>query len=454
MLSKSEELFEKGSVWNSIAKMSIPAVITMIVMLVYNMADTYFVGKTGDPLQLAAISLASPVYMIMMAVGTLVGGGGCAAAAGAIGKKDIENVKAICSACTVIVIAASLITGGAILIFADPILSVIGADQSTWDYTKSYMCVLALGIIFIVFSNSFSNIIRAEGAAKESMIGNGIGTLINIVLGPIFILVLNMGVMGAAIATVIGNIAASIYYLVYMNREQTYLCVNPVYLKGNGKEIFTVISLGIPNAISNLFSGIVNTITNHLLMAYGAATIAAVGVGGKAGMIVAMLVMGICMGSSPIIAYNYAAGNRKRTKDVLMKLSILTVIIGTLLKVCCYIKSSALAALFLEDEALVQQSSYIMKIQLLMMPVVGIYYVGINFLQSARKAKWAAILSAFRQFICYIPTVYLLHGIFGLSGIYWVNVLCDGLAVILSLILTCRMYRQWIRQCQRQLIIS
>lgn len=432
---KTEELFEKGSVWAAIAKMSIPAVITMMVMVIYNMADTFFVGRTGDELQVAAISLASPVYMVIMSVGTLVGAGGCAAIAGALGSRNKELVKAMCSACTTIILVASVVIGGGVLLFIDPILKFIGTDASTWDYTKSYIIVMALGMVFIVFANSFANIIRSEGAAKEAMIGNAIGTVTNMLLDPLFILVFQMGVMGAAVATVIGNAVASVYYVWYVGKKSEGLTVSPRYLKNSPKAIISVVSLGIPNAVSNLLSGIVNTISNHLLIMYGAATIAAVGVGGKAGMIVSMIVMGICMGSQPIIAYNYGAGNFKRTKKVLISLGIVSVVIGSVLTVCCYIGSDALAALFLKDKLLVSQSAQIMKIQLLMMPLIGIYYVGINFMQGAGKAVWATILSIFRQFVCYIPAIYLLHAMFGLVGIYWVGVVCDALSVILALVL-------------------
>lgn len=430
---RTEELFEKGSVWAAIAKMSIPAVITMMVMVIYNMADTFFVGRTGDALQVAAISLASPVYMVIMAVGTLVGGGGCAAVAGALGGRNREGVRAMCSACTIMILAASVVIGGGILLFIEPILGFIGTDASTWEYTKNYLVVMALGMVFIVFANSFANIIRAEGAAKESMVGNAIGTLTNMLLDPLFILVFGMGVMGAAIATVIGNAVASVYYIWYIGKKSEGLTVSPVYIRTNPKALLSVISLGIPNAVSNLLSGIVNTISNHLLIAYGAATVAAVGVGGKAGMIVAMIVMGICMGSQPVIAYNYGAGNIKRTQKVMTALGVVSVAVGSVLTVLCYLGSDQLAAMFLKDEVLVSQSAQIMKIQLLMMPVIGIYYVGINFLQGAGKAASATFLSIFRQFACYVPAIYLLHGLFGLPGIYWVGVVCDGLSVVLSL---------------------
>lgn len=433
---QAEEIFGKGSVWKAIARTSIPAVFTMLVMIVYNMADMYFVGKTGDPTQIAAISLASPVYMLMMAIGTLVGGGGCAAVSNALGNGNMKLVKALGSACLVIQTAASVMIGGAVLLFPDAVLRFVGADTDTWQYTREYIRVLAAGMIFITFANVFANVIRAEGAAKESLLGNAIGTITNMVLDPIFILWMNLGVMGAAIATVIGNAASCLFLAYYICRRSSGLTLSPVFAFQMPKSFYRVIVLGIPNAASNLLSGLSNTISNHILIQYGAGTIAAIGVGGKAGMIVSMIVMGICMGVQPVIAYNYGAGDRKRTKEVTVGTAIVSVVTGALLTIGCYCLRPAIAGIFLKENSLLEQSVHIMTIQLSMMALIGLYYTGINFLQAAGKAASAAFLSLFRQGLLFVPMILILHSLFGLEGVYWTSVLCDLAAVVLAVTLT------------------
>ncbi|MCI6997704.1 MAG: MATE family efflux transporter [Eubacterium sp.] len=439
---QAEEIFGKGSVWKAIAKMSIPAVATMLVMIIYNMADMYFVGKTGEPAQIAAISLASPVYMLMMAVGTLVGGGGCASISKALGEKNYEYVKSLSGACLVILTAISIIFSGAVLLFPDAILSSLGTDTDTWQYTREYLTVLAVGMISIVFSSVFANVIRAEGAAKESMIGNAIGTLTNLILDPIFILVLGMGVMGAAIATVIGNAAASVFFIFYICRSKTELTLNPLYALKKPKSFLRIIVLGVPNAVSNLLSGMSNTISNHILIQYGAGTIAAIGVGGKAGMIVHMILMGICMGVQPVIAYNYGAGDRKRTKEVLAKIAAVSLTVGAVLTMGCYYFRPAIARMFLDDAGLLEQSIHIMTIQLSVTAFSGLYYIGMNFLQAAGSAMPATILSVFRQGLMFIPTIYIMHSLFQLEGVYWVQVICDAVSILLALILMIRQFRR------------
>lgn len=432
---KTEEMFGKGSVWKAIFHMSIPAVITMMVMVIYNMADMYFVSKTGEEMQIAAISLASPVYMLQTAVGTLVGGGACAAISNAFGTKNLELVKAISSACLILLIAASVLIGGIILLFPDMILTVLGVNADTWQYTKDYITVLAIGMIFMLFSNIFANVIRAEGAAKESMIGNGIGTILNILLDPVFILVLNMGVKGAVIATVMGNIAACVYYCIYIMKTDSELVLSLKYAAKKPEAFVKVVTLGIPSAVSNLLNSLTGTISNHILIGYGANAVVAVSVGGKAPMIVSMVVMGICLGVQPVIAYNYGAQKKERTKEVLQKTAVMALAAGLVLTIGCYFLRTAITEMFLTDQSLIETSVHIMSIQLLTTTFLGLYYIGINFLQSAGNAAAATLLSLCRQGIVYVPVIFILNAIGGLEGVYWVNVVCDAVSILLAMVL-------------------
>lgn len=439
---KAEEMFAKGSVWKAIFRMGIPAVITMMVMVVYNMVDMYFVGKTGDALQIAAISLSSPIYMLQTAMGTLVGAGGCAAISNALGTGNKNLVKSLSSACLVLVVAASIVTGAVILLFPDKILHFLGVNAETWQYTKEYITVLAIGMFFMLFSHVFSNVIRAEGAAKESMIGNGIGTITNMILDPIFILGMGMGVKGAAIATVAGNLMASIYYCCYIKKSNSELVLSLKHAWENKVSFGKVTSLGIPNAVSNLLSSLTNTISNHILISYGAGAIVTVSVGGRATMIVSMIVMGICLGVQPIMAYNYGAKNKERTKEVLVKTGVVALSVGFILTFGCYCFRTAISEMFLVDEELIKTSVYIMGIQLLPTAFLGLYYIGINFLQSAGNAVAATILSVCRQGIIYIPAIFVLHAAAGLEGVYWTTVICDGISIVLAVLLLFRQMKR------------
>ena len=306
---KTEELFERAPVWKSIFKMCLPTVVVMLVMPVYNMADMVFVGQTGIAAQVAAVSLASPFFLLQMTLGTWIGGGGCTVISTALGAKDTEKAKSASAACTLLSLASGVLLGGAALLFPNAFLHFFGADAATWDYTAQYLQILALGTPVVVFSNVFANLVRAEGAVQVAVMLNMLGTVTNIILDPLFISGLNLGVQGAAIATVLGNVLTALGLLFYLRRRNTILTLNmrkAFHMPHVFREIFT---LGIPGSVSNLLMSAVNTITNRIVIAYGADTVAEMGAGGKAGMIVAMVVMAIALGVQPMFAYLYGAGN-------------------------------------------------------------------------------------------------------------------------------------------------
>ena len=252
-----------------------------------------------------------------------------------------------------------ILLGGAALLFPNAFLHFFGADAATWDYTAQYLQILALGTPVIVFSNVFANLVRAEGAVQVAVMLNMLGTVTNIALDPLFISGLRLGVQGAAIATVLGNVLTALGLLFYLRRRDTILTLNmrkAFHMPHVFREIFT---LGIPGSVSNLLMSAVNTITNRIVIAYGADTVAEMGAGGKAGMIVAMVVMAIALGVQPMFAYLYGAKNYVRLREIFRKSGILAVSLGIVLSVVCFIFRFPICGLFLKDEALVASAAHI-----------------------------------------------------------------------------------------------
>ena len=213
-MNKNQELLEKASFPKLLLNLSLPAVVIMLVMIVYNMADTYFIGQTGSPAKIAAISLCGPMFSILSGLGTLFGSGGCTAISLALGKKETETVKRYSSFCC----CAALVLGAVFLVvanlFLSPISDLMGADAETRADAMAYLRIIALGAPFIMFNNVFANVIRADGAARASMIANCLGTLSNIALDALFILGFSWDVSRAALDTVLGN-CISCCYLIY-----------------------------------------------------------------------------------------------------------------------------------------------------------------------------------------------------------------------------------------------
>lgn len=348
---KTEELFERAPVWKSIFKMCLPTVVIMLVMTVYNMADMVFVGQTGIAAQVAAVSLASPFFLLQMTLSTWIGGGGCTVISAALGAKNTEKAKAAGAACILLSLVGGILLGGAALLFPNAFLHFFGADAATWDYTAQYLQILALGTPVIVFSNVFANLVRAEGAVQTAVLLNMLGTVANIILDPLFISGLNLGVQGAAIATVLGNIFTACGLLFYLRRRDTILTLNmrkAFHMPHVFGEIF---ALGIPGSVSNLLMSAANTITNRIVIAYGADTVAEMGAGGKAGMIVAMVVMAIALGVQPMFAYLYGAGNTARLRETFRKSGILAVSLDIVLSVVCFIFRFPICGLVLKGRS-------------------------------------------------------------------------------------------------------
>ncbi len=230
--------------------MAIPAMVSIIIMIIYNMADMFFVGQLGDMSQVAAVSLVGPVFTLMMAIGTMIGGGGSVLIAKTLGEKDFKKVKLYSSLCCWSSIVLGLLFSAVVLLLSNPLLWFLGANSDTFHLAKQYMAILALGAPITTFANGYGNVIRGEGAVKEGMVGHLPGTLVNIVLDPLFILVLRMGVGGAAVATVLGNVAAALYFLVYIKKSNTNLTLHPSYAKKQPSAIIQVL------ARVELFAGI------------------------------------------------------------------------------------------------------------------------------------------------------------------------------------------------------
>ena len=429
---KAEEIFEKSPVWKAIAKLCIPVIFVMLVTTAYNMADMLFVGQTGDADQVAAISLSSPLFMLLMTCGTLVGGGGCAVISRALGAKDYPVAKACSSACLVLSVLFGVLISISVLSVPDFFVGLFGANETTWQFTKEYITVMALGAPVVIFSSAFPNLLRTDGDTVTGAAVSILGSVINIILDPIFISVLDMGVRGAAIATVLSNIVTSYIILSRVCRKTSVLSLNPLYAVRYLRSFWLVLSLGIPSAVSNLLGGFVGIISNHISIQYGAEVVAAMGIGGKPGMIVAMIVMGLALGVQPMLAYNFGSGNKARIRETIKKTTLLILLVGSALTAACFVFRRSIVGLFLNDPALMDLSCHITVISLLTMPVIGLNYLAVSYLQAIGLAGKASLLSVARQGLLFVPILLLLHALFRMEGIFWAGPAADFAATLIS----------------------
>ena len=430
-MKNKNAVFESMPVPRAVATLAIPTVLSMLVTVIYNMADTYFVGQTGDPNQVAAVSLTMPIFMVLMAIGNMFGIGGSSYISRLLGEGQKKKVKNVSSFCFYGCIGTGIIMIVVFLLGMDWLLKLIGASQNTFAYAKSYLTYIAIGAPFVIISNAFSNIVRGEGAAKVAMIGMMLGTIVNIILDPIMILSMGMGVSGAALATIIGNIASTVFYIMYFLRGKSSLSISPKEFRINGIAK-GVLSTGIPATINNILMSLANIMLNNFLVIYGDIPVAAMGVALKANMLVIMLQLGLAMGIQPLVGYNYGSGNYKRMKSV-MKFSIgCTFIIGSVLTLIYYFGARQIISMFISDNAVIENGVSMLRALMVSGPVIGILFVFMFTMQAMGKALPSLILSLSRQGVVFLPVLFIANKLFKLDGIIFAQPIADSTSVLIS----------------------
>ena len=442
MQEKQRYLFESESTGKAIATMAVPAMATMLVMILYNMADMFFVGQLGDNAQVAAVSLVGPVFNIMMAIGSMLGGGGCALIAKTLGEQDAANVRLYSSLCA----WSSVVLGGAfgagLLLLRGPLLGLLGANAEIEPYARTYLSFLALGAPVMVFTAAMGNILRAEGAVKQSMVGNLLSTVTNMVLDPLFILVLPFGVAGAAVATVLGNVVGAAYLIGYLRKYPTSLSLSYKDALQNPVALLKIISIGLPNLASSTLVGFANGFANRLLVQYGTVAVAAMAAAGKSTMVISMLQMGFTMGVQPLMGYSYGARNLPRLKKIITQTALLTIGMGTALSVSCFFGSRVVVALFLKDASALALGQQMIRLLVLSGPFLGLYYISSSFLQASGNAPTATFTSLLRQGIFFVPLVFVMNAKFGVTGNICAHLTADILAALVAGTLAVRQYQK------------
>lgn len=433
---QKNNIFETMKMPKLILQMAIPSIIAMLVIVLYNMADTFFIGQTNNSAMLAAVSVATPVFMLLVTLGSLIGIGGSACISQALGRKDYDQVKKISSFCAWIAIIVGTIYAIVVNVYIEPICSMLGASPETLDYAKEYVSIIGLSAPVTIFSGVNANLIRSEGSSKESMFGNIIGTFLNIILDPILILSMNMGVKGAAIATLISNVVASLYYCsYYFWKKDTKISISPKYFSINPAIIKMVVLIGLPAAITNLLGSVSIVFVNKILYSYGDASIAAMGVSIKLLLLTSLLQVGLSNGVLPIMSYCRGANLKERFTGCLKWSVIYSVSLGSVLGLFMFMFRYQLLSAFTTDTQIYQLAETMTGILLMSAPVIGLYTISIASLQSMNNPRSALFVSILRQGLYFIPLLYILQPMLGEMGIILAQPISDFLSVITALIL-------------------
>lgn len=429
------ELMARMKVSKAVATMAIPSVISSLVTVVYNMADTFFVGQTGDPLQVAAVSLTNPIFILFMAFANMFGMGGSAVASMALGEQNQKRMKQVSAFITYASLAVGILFALVLVGFMQPILSIFGANEETYALARGYVFHISYGAPFIIWSAAASFVVRSEGASKEAMIGSMIGTIANIVLDPVLISGFHLGAAGAAVATTLGNILASLYYLWYFVKKSNDFSIGIRNFTCRYGIFSGICSCGLPTAIFSTLMSVSTIVLNQILVAYGNAPVAAIGIVFKANMFITFLQMGLANGVQPLLGYNFGSGDKKRFQDIAAYTKKCCIVIGILATLLFFVFRRQIIGLFIQDEEVIMYGVRMLIAYMLSGPVIGILFMNMNCMQSVGKAFWATILSVLRQGVLLIPLLFLLNALGGLTGVIYGQALTDYIAVILSVLM-------------------
>ncbi len=429
------ELFEHAPVPKAYFTMALPVVMGMVVNLVYNIVDTFFIARTQNAQLVAGVSLCAPIFTLMIALGDIFGLGGSSLISRLFGEKKDEEGKRASGFCFYAAILCGVLVTILLLLLKTPVLHLLGATDETIGYAGQYYQYLALGAPFIIVALTPSNLIRTEGLALQSMAATILGAVVNIILDPVFIFGLNMGAGGAAIATVIGN-AASVVLLVYFVRTKSRkLTVSPKNIKISGAAVVSILAIGIPASVTNIMQSFGIALTNRFLAGYGTEKVAAMGIAMKVNMIVVLVMVGFAFGAQPLLGYNYGAGNKKRLKEFIRFDLMVEIGFAVICALVLALLAPQFVRLFMKDESIVQSGSMMLRCLLISSPMIAVVLVFTTLFQAEGKALSALILSISRQGVIFACCIIVLKMLVGYMGVICAQAVSDVITGVIALAL-------------------
>lgn len=412
-------VFEGKSIQKTVLKLGLPAMLAQLATLIYNIADTYFVSLTNSPAQIAAVTLCSPVLLIIMSISSIFGMGGSSVIARMLGAKNTKDAKNCVSFCFYAMAVSGIIMLGAGLLFIKPIASLAGADAENFAYTCDYLKWIFLGAPFIILTNGQVHIFRSTGLIRQATTAVILGNCINILFDWIFIVRLNMGTAGAAAATSIGFLCSTIYELFVMLRrsaDHSLFSLSPKELHVKKTLVTEVVKIGIPGALVTIMLSVSNIILNNYIGIYGSDAVASYGIANKIYMFPAMLSVGLSQGVMPLIGYCYGAQDKERMHKAMRTGALDGILLGAIFTALFLLFSTSLTSIFLHEPKLIEQSAFFLRILCLASPVLGITNMVISYYQALGKAFQSLLITMLRNVVIFIPCVIIMNALFKLTG--------------------------------------
>jgi putative MATE family efflux protein len=443
MNSSTLDLMGNAPVSKAIIKLALPTMLGMIAQSVYNMTDVFFIGLTGDPDLVAGVALAMPLFFLTQGLGGIFAIGSASYISRKLGEGDFAEARRTNAVSFYLTIALGLAVAAICILFKEPILLLAGTSADTYAPTDSYFTIVAVFAVVMIQNVSLQGQCRSEGATTRATTGMVLGIAVNIAADPLFIFTFDMGIEGAAWATVVGAAISDLYFIAFFRSKKSMLTLSLAELKPNRRMLAEILKIGVPSAASNIVMSFSAILSNNFAAAYGDHVVAAVGVTMRVCSMAFMLLMGLALGFQPFAGYNYGAGNIKRLTKGLKVTLIYGIIVSVAFTVLFLIFSRQIIVLFIDDAATIDAGEKIMRAFVIGMPAIGVQVTLMTTFQALGKPVRAAIVTMGRQCLFFIPLLIILNDRFGFDGYVFAQPLSDIITTGIALALAVTMIRSF-----------
>lgn len=444
-------LFEEMPVHKAVMTLAVPTVLSSLVMVIYNLADTYFVGMVNDPIQNAAVALAAPVLLAFNAVNNLFGVGTSSMMSRALGRKDYDMVRRSSAFGFYCTLLSGVLFSLVYTTFYGGLLQLLGADAETVNTTAEYLkWTVSFGAVPAILNVVMAYMVRAEGAALHASVGTMSGCVLNILLDPFFVLPmgLGMGAAGAGLATMLSNCVACIYFFVilWVKKDKTYVCIRPTMFRLDRTIAAGICGVGIPASIQNLLNVTGMTVLNNFTASYGSDAVAAMGIVQKVNMVPMQIAFGLSQGIMPLISYNFASGNVKRMKKALIFTLKIAISALTAVTIGYYVGAGKLIELFMRNEVIISYGERFLRGFCLELPFMCMDFVAVGVFQACGMGEKSLVFALLRKIVLEIPALYLLNWLFPLYGLPYAQPVAELILCVAAILMLIHIFKKMERQ--------
>lgn len=448
---KKEYLFESAPIPKAVVTLAVPTVISALVMVLYNLADTYFVGMLNDPVQNAAVTLSAPLLLAFNAVNNLFGVGTSSMMSRGLGAKDYDLVSKSSAFGFYCSLFFGIVYSVIYTLFSGSFLTMLGADSQTIAATAEYLkWTVSFGAAPAILNVVMAYLVRSEGATLHASIGTMSGCILNMILDPVFVLPwgLNMGSAGAGLATFISNCVACCYFfvLIFIKRKKTYVCINPKKFGFKKSVVFGIFAVGIPACIQNLLNVTGMTVLNNFTADFGADAVAAMGIAYKVNMVPMNIAWGVSQGIMPLISYNFSSGNHQRMKKAIILSAKISQLFLITVAACFFIFSPNVISLFIGNSSVINYGAAFLRGMCFGLPFLAMDFLAVNVFQACGMGGKSLVFAIMRKIILEIPALFILNALFPLYGLAYAQFCAEFVLAIAAVVVLVRMFKRLERE--------